>query len=42
MQASTIIVSSRPAAQRVVEHYVSKRVGVVQCKIVDETPSRWC
>jgi hypothetical protein len=41
MQASFIIVSSRPAAQRVVEHYASKRVGLVQCKIVDEMRSRF-
>jgi hypothetical protein len=41
MQGSTVIVSSRPAAQRVVEHYASKRVGLVQCKIVDETCSRF-
>ena len=40
-QASTVIVSSRPAAQRVVEHYASKRMGLVQCKIVDEMRSRF-
>jgi hypothetical protein len=41
LQASTVFVSSRSAAQRVIEHYTSTRIGLVHCKIVDETNSRY-
>lgn len=39
-QASTVVVSDRQTAEAVVQHYATKRFGLVHCKIVDETRPR--